>query len=72
MLVTHGVQWLPEADVILILREGRVLEAGSYDQLVARSGPFARYLRNCLTQQGPSRDPADREGNRLTGKVTGW
>ena len=66
MLVTHGVTWLPYVDVIVMMKEGRVQEVGSYNELMERNGPFSRYLKKCLTQdEGEQREgQTDREGNR--------
>ncbi|XP_076469030.1 multidrug resistance-associated protein 1-like [Babylonia areolata] len=48
VLVTHGVQWLPKVDQILVVRHGRVTETGSYDQLLTHNGPFAKFLKSYL------------------------
>ena len=66
MLVTHGVGWLPEVDVVVMMAEGRVEEVGSYRELMERNGPFAHYLNRCLTQadeQQGGEGQADQEGN---------
>jgi ABC-type multidrug transport system fused ATPase/permease subunit len=48
VLVTHRLSILPHAHHILVLSEGRVVESGSYDQLLARRGQFARFLLSQL------------------------
>lgn len=35
-MVTHAVHILPDVDKILVLREGKIAETGSYDELIAR------------------------------------
>ena len=48
VLVTHGVQWLPKVDQIIVVRHGRVSETGTYDELLTHNGPFASFLKNYL------------------------
>ncbi|KAL4446696.1 hypothetical protein ABPG77_007940 [Micractinium sp. CCAP 211/92] len=43
ILVTHQLQYLPAADHILVLRDGRLAERGSYDELVARGVDFHQF-----------------------------
>nr|XP_046270771.1 multidrug resistance-associated protein 1 [Scatophagus argus] len=45
VLVTHGLSYLPQADLILVMVEGEITEMGSYQQLMARDGAFAEFLR---------------------------
>ena len=73
MLVTHGVGWLPEVDVVVMMAEGRVEEVGSYRELMERNGPFAHYLNRCLTQadeQQGGEGQADQEGNTAGERLT--
>jgi ATP-binding cassette subfamily C (CFTR/MRP) protein 1 len=49
--VTHSVAYLSRVDEIVVLRDGRVTEAGSYDQLMAHDGAFADFLRNYLADR---------------------
>jgi len=44
-LVTHGVQWLPDADNIVVLADGTVSECGSYEELISHNGAFAQFLK---------------------------
>jgi ABC-type transport system involved in cytochrome bd biosynthesis fused ATPase/permease subunit len=53
VLVTHGVQWLPLVDKIIVLKHGRVTESGSYEQLLSHNGPFSAFLRHHV-QHAPS------------------
>lgn len=50
VLVTHSVTFLPEADVIVVLKDGQVSESGSYKQLVQNKGAFADFLLHYLEQ----------------------
>ncbi|XP_076444665.1 multidrug resistance-associated protein 1-like [Babylonia areolata] len=51
ILVTHGLQWLPRVDCIVVLSEGRVTERGTYQQLLSHDGPFAQFLTSYLITQ---------------------
>ncbi|XP_067949298.1 multidrug resistance-associated protein 1-like [Watersipora subatra] len=44
VLVTHGLQWLPEVDSISVLTEGRITETGTYQELIAEKGALAALL----------------------------
>lgn len=46
VLVTHGISFLPQVDDILVLVDGSVSEAGSYQELLQQNGAFAEFLRN--------------------------
>ncbi|XP_042247990.1 multidrug resistance-associated protein 1 isoform X1 [Thunnus maccoyii] len=45
VLVTHGLSYLPQADLILVMVEGEITEMGSYQQLMATDGAFAEFQR---------------------------
>ncbi|KAH9523860.1 Multidrug resistance-associated protein 1 [Bulinus truncatus] len=51
ILVTHGVHFLPQVDVIVVMNEGQISEVGSYEELLAHDGPFARFLKVHLSQE---------------------
>ena len=44
VLVTHGVGYLPEVDRIIVMKEGRVSEQGTYRELLEREGEFSQFL----------------------------
>eukprot|EP00048_Salpingoeca_helianthica_P002825 m.61104 g.61104 ORF g.61104 m.61104 type:complete len:1523 (-) comp12327_c0_seq3:30-4598(-) len=44
ILVTHGIHFLPQTDQVVVLREGRISENGSYTYLLAQNGDFARFI----------------------------
>ncbi|XP_068192205.1 multidrug resistance-associated protein 1 isoform X2 [Antennarius striatus] len=45
VLVTHGLSYLPQADLILVMVEGEITEIGSYQQLLSTDRAFAEFLR---------------------------
>lgn len=44
LLITHRLSVLPQAQHIVVLDEGRIVESGSYEQLLSRRGQFAQFL----------------------------
>ncbi|XP_031720536.1 multidrug resistance-associated protein 1 isoform X1 [Anarrhichthys ocellatus] len=44
ILVTHGMSFLPQADLILVLGDGEITESGSYQELLSRHGAFAEFI----------------------------
>lgn len=44
VLVTHGLSFLPQADLILVMVDGEITEMGSYTELLDRQGAFAEFL----------------------------
>ncbi|KAJ8363882.1 hypothetical protein SKAU_G00127130 [Synaphobranchus kaupii] len=44
ILVTHGMSFLPQADLILVLVDGEITEMGSYLELLGRHGAFADFI----------------------------
>lgn len=45
ILVTHALHFLPQVDYIYTIVDGRVAERGTYAELLARDGAFARFAR---------------------------
>ncbi|KAK3552701.1 hypothetical protein QTP86_021137, partial [Hemibagrus guttatus] len=45
VLVTHGLSFLPKADLILVMGDGQITEAGSYTELLERRSSFADILK---------------------------
>lgn len=58
LLVTHGISYLPQVDVILVMSGGKISEMGSYQELLARDGAFAEFLRtySSAEQEQPEQD----------------
>ena len=44
ILVTHQLHFLPMVDYILVLKEGRITEQGSFENLIAANGEFSKLM----------------------------
>uniref|UniRef100_A0A2K6QY91 Multidrug resistance-associated protein 1 n=1 Tax=Rhinopithecus roxellana TaxID=61622 RepID=A0A2K6QY91_RHIRO len=58
ILVTHGMSYLPQVDVIIVMSGGKISEMGSYQELLARDGAFAEFLRTYASAE-QEQDPED-------------
>jgi len=58
MLVTHRLTISMRADLILVMKDGQVVESGNHDELVALGGHYSRSWR---AQVRPTADVADRQ-----------
>ncbi|XP_050957855.1 multidrug resistance-associated protein 1 isoform X2 [Labeo rohita] len=63
VLVTHGLSFLPQADLILVMVDGEITEMGSYTELLGRQGAFAEFLRTYTnTEQEEVEESVGEEG----------
>ena len=52
LIVSHRVTAVMEADLILVLDEGRIVERGTHADLIAAGGVYAQLLRRQLLEEG--------------------
>ena len=45
ILVTHGVSFLPFVDQIVVIKDGRISEIGTYHELLGNGGEFSVFLK---------------------------
>ena len=45
MVIAHRLSTIRTADHVLVLEAGRIVQQGSFDELVAEDGPFLRLVR---------------------------
>ena len=50
VLVTHGITYLPKTDYIIVLKEGRISEQGSYEDLIQQKGEFAQFMLEYMNE----------------------
>ncbi|CAI9770605.1 unnamed protein product [Fraxinus pennsylvanica] len=72
VFVTHQVEFLPAVDLILVLKEGRVIQAGKYDELLQAGTDFntlvcahheaieAMDISNQASEESDENNPLDR------------
>jgi len=54
ILVSHDLLATRDADLILVMDRGQIVERGSYDELVSAGGPFQELLAAQLREGSPS------------------
>ncbi|KPM39848.1 Multidrug resistance-associated protein 1 [Neonectria ditissima] len=54
VLVTHSMVFAMQADHIVYMENGRIVEQGSYELLSSRDGPFCRFAGSTLTPDSGS------------------
>ncbi|KAI6165735.1 ABC transporter [Pisolithus thermaeus] len=71
ILVTHALHFLPEVDYIYTMINGQIAESGTYHELMANEGAFARFVREFGSKEGPSaksEDAKDEHSEKLEKK----
>jgi glucan exporter ATP-binding protein len=55
-VIAHRLSTIRKATRILVFRAGRIIESGSFEELVSANGPFAELARSQFLVQGPQPD----------------
>lgn len=77
MLVTHGITYLPRVDYIVVLKNGKVSESGTYIELVEKKGEFQEFLLQYLSEKEDDdsiegKGERERQMVRKDGRVINW
>ena len=51
ILISHRTSTVQDADQIVVLRDGRIIERGTHDELLAREGYYADLYRKQLLEE---------------------
>ena len=62
IFVTHGLKYLKEFDMIVVLSGGRISEVGTYEQLLANNSHFADFLRQHIEEESQEDVEMNEEG----------
>ena len=56
ILVTHALHFLPFCDHVLVMDNGRIAESGTYQDLIAANGEFARFAHEFGSKEDTQAD----------------
>ena len=56
ILVTNSIIHLPRVDHIIVLDDGCISEAGTYEELISHQGVFADFITTYLNEHPESED----------------
>ncbi|KAI4254372.1 MAG: hypothetical protein LQ352_003132 [Teloschistes flavicans] len=66
ILATNSIPVLLEADFITLLRGGKILEKGTYDQLIAMRGEVANLMKTANNEEAESSSPSEGSSSKAT------
>lgn len=64
VLVTHKLDFLPHVDYIITLSEGKITEQGTYADLMAANGFFAKFISEFSNNPGSESDTSESYSDR--------
>lgn len=50
--MTHSVTYLPEVDLIIVVKDGQISESGTYKELLNQKGAFSEFLMQYQQEEG--------------------
>ena len=63
--MTHGITYLPHCDHIVVLKDGKIEDSGSYEQLTAKEGAFSDVIRSYLENEADEESDEETDGEGL-------
>ncbi|MCJ1435109.1 hypothetical protein MMC27_004479 [Xylographa pallens] len=70
VLATNSIPVLIESDYVALLRDGRILEQGTYEQLIAMRGEVANLIRTANNEEESSAASSSIEESKSSGSST--
>lgn len=70
VLVTHGITYLPNTNVIYVMKDGEISESGSYKELMEKKGAFADFLIQHLQEVNEEEEDIDEIKAQLEANVS--
>lgn len=62
LLVTHGISFLPQVDMIFVFKDGHLSESGSFQQLLDHAAAFSEFLKTHFQE---AKDDLTEEGRLM-------
>jgi subfamily B ATP-binding cassette protein MsbA len=53
VMIAHRLSTVQQADLICFMEQGRIVEAGTHDELLTRDGRYARMFQTQIVGGGP-------------------